>query len=170
MIVFQIILGQVPEHLFSSIYSVERYARINNYQYEVLSKTPEEYIPPDNLTKEERFQWRRMTSDIMRIEFLSFYQESLYVDWDVFLYENFDIPDKSKMAFGGIQEHSKDSVIYNGLELQPFKEMLKRLNHPKTLKHNLLELINSYYQDSQRFSGHYVHFDNCRFKNTLELL
>lgn len=163
--ILQIFLGQVPEHLYHCIASVESYAKHNGFQYNVMTRIPEELLPPENLNKVELFQWRRQVSDIMRLEFLSFYQESLYIDWDVFLYDDFGIPDKNKMAFGGIEQHAKDSIIYNGKELEPFKEMLSRVSHPNSRRHNLIELINKYYNSSQRFSGHYVHFDNCRFRN-----
>jgi hypothetical protein len=74
------------------------------------------------------------------------------------------------MAFGGIREHSKDSLIYNGNELFAFQDMVKYINKPSNLNHNLLQLINKYYNNSQRFTGHYVHIDNCRFSTTLDLL
>ena len=60
---------------------------------------------------------KRLASEYVRVKFLAENPETLYVDWDIFLYRGFEVPETE--TFGAIA----DALIYNGNNTQRYSRI-----------------------------------------------
>jgi hypothetical protein len=167
--ILQIMFGDVPLHLQSCVVSVKNYARANKWGYIGIHSTDEYFKEPKFNSSLERFLWYRHASDWIRTRLLSEWPHLLYVDWDVFLYPDFKILEIEKMAFG--KNRCVDAILYNGDQCNEFKKIHDQIELPNIHdSYNLSKVLRSYSLDHkvETFMGHYCHFDNCQFKDTLD--
>lgn len=116
------IYGRVPAELKSCVDSVKAWAKANGFDY------VKESLPKSGY----KYTWRSTVSDIVRAEYLATYKNTLYVDWDIVLYDSFQIPDPVEDVHFGIH----DCIIWNGQNTDFFKDALERYreyedNHPQ---------------------------------------
>ena len=78
--VYQIFIGPIPERLNNYISSVREWAIKNSYNYHVIKEDADDMWCPVSL------------SNYLRAEYASRHSNILYVDWDIELYENFNLP------------------------------------------------------------------------------
>jgi len=167
--ILQIIFGKVPLHLEACIASVRTYAEMNDIGYYLVMKPDNFFKIPKFDSALTRFLWMRHASDWIRTRILSETPYTLYIDWDIFLYPDFKIPDPEKMAFG--KNSCIDAILYNGNQCNEFKAIHKRIEEPNCDdRYNLSKSLMVYatLNKIERFTGHYCHLDNCRFKDVLD--
>jgi hypothetical protein len=168
--IIQIILGNIPEHLKACVDSVINYSIKNNIEYRQITSTyPYFNEEPIFDCDRNKFLWRRHASDFIRTEELSVNKNTLYIDWDMFIYPDFKIENINDPCFA----FDIDAMFYNGNNLDMFKNINSKLVKPNfNNNYNLAILIREYLKNNpkqQYFQGHYIHFDNCRFKMAYDL-
>jgi hypothetical protein len=124
--VLQIIMGQVPEHLQACVDSVKAFAARKHVDYVVLDKSDLNYNIEHSRFKErnkdhDEYLINRLASEFMRVKYLAENPETLYVDWDIFLYKGFEVPEEE--TFGAIA----DSIIYNGMNTQRYLKIYEEI-------------------------------------------
>ena len=166
--ILQIIFGKVPLHLEACIASVRTYAEMNDIGYYLVMKPDNFFEVPKFDSALTRFLWMRHASDWIRTRILSETPYTLYVDWDIFLYPDFKIPNVEKMAFG--KNSCIDAILYNGNQCKEFVVIHEKIEKPNTNDHyGLSKALMAYSKDHkiETFAGRYCHMDNCRFKDIL---
>jgi hypothetical protein len=161
--ILQIIFGQIPPYLLPCVNSVKDYAYKNNYDYKVISSYSDYFIEPEFKNLNEKFLWLRHVSDWIRTKELSENLKTLYIDWDVYIFQDFKISDINKHCFA--KNEYIDSLMYNGDDLNVFKNIHEAIETPNlSRKYNLSVILRRYCRENivPRFEGHYVHLDNCR--------
>jgi len=118
--VLQIILGGLPEHLSFCVDSVKSFAKKSNVSYLCIDNVEDDYIVREAIGPHQPsnvYLQLRTYSDLMRLKILSTQPETLYVDWDVYLYNDFVIPEEETFAF------PPECVIYNGLNTDRYRNL-----------------------------------------------
>lgn len=153
--VLQVALGKVPYYLVPCMMSVSKWAECHGHKYIVLTDIDNPYRSAGS-----GFDWVRHCSDYMRMDYLSRYPRTLYVDWDMFV-QDIVIDDLSISCF--TKHEIAAGLIYNGDDLALF-EKLKEGITPKIgeyfpLMGRLRHYISS--EPHQKFRGTFTHMDNC---------
>jgi|WetSurMetagenome_2_1015567.scaffolds.fasta_scaffold105206_2 hypothetical protein len=163
--VLQICFGDIPLHLYSCLSSVQLWSSQNNFEYERIIDL-KDFNPLSFPDSKSKFLYLRHVSDFLRTKYLSENPHTLYIDWDVFLYPDFKIPDLKSSTFA--RDSVIDSMFYNGEDLKVFSDIHKQIEAPSfSPKYNLSMAIRNYTRKNivNRFEGRYLHFDNCRFSD-----
>jgi len=165
MKIIQVILGQIPSHLKGCVQSVRDYALNNNIEYQAITAASAYFDEPLFECDRNRLIWRRHVSDWIRTKILATENNVIYFDWDIFLYDDFNILDYDKACF------ANDYIMYNGNQVDIFKKINDNLKPPSiNCNYNLIELIRNI-KTTQKFQGHFCHLDNfCNFKECYDLI
>ena len=137
MIIAQIMFGNIPEHLKYCVESVINYAKRNNVDYEQILTISDGYTIPNNLSDKQKYKYISEIADRIKLNLLSKDQYSLIIDWDIYLYSNFDFKFGDEPVFF---DHPPESMIYNGSNTELFQE-IKNAIPEKITPCKLMELI-----------------------------
>jgi len=155
MIVKQIILGQIPEHLNHCVTSVKQWCINRNVQYESITEVPEKYgTPPDD--KKEKYLWYRNVSEHIKIDILSTEPRVLIVDWDCYFYPDFTLDETEPHVY----YLPPECMVYNGDDLQSFKKVKEFM--PNNVKGGRLDLMTALIMFQQNRNKSFSIFDRSK--------
>lgn len=99
--VYQIIIGELPEPLTPCTESVKAFASMKGYEYVQITKIPEQYKDMPDI---------RVVSNYMRVDLLCNDSDAIYFDWDVMLFDKFDLTLGDSPLFNRMG----DNIMYSG--------------------------------------------------------
>lgn len=120
MKIVQIIIGQLPEHLKYCVESIMRYSDRHNILYEQVFKLPDCYIIPND------YKLLCETIDRYKIDIWCTEPQTLVVDWDIFIYSDFDFDWGNDIVFFN---HPPECMGYNGNNLELFQKIKSNLGN-----------------------------------------
>lgn len=166
MVIVQVIKDNiVPVHLKSYVDSAKDFAEKNKYEYIVHSDFDSEKYPVRVVKSthdfSDQYLHTRTLSEIIRLKYLSTIKNVLYVDFDVYLYDNFIIPPVESICRNDI-----DCMIYNGDNTDRYKKILDGVMKKEWKTGDMLlsqafvnepdfKTINKFDKNS------YIHITNC---------
>jgi hypothetical protein len=112
--IYQICLGNIPEHIQPQINSVSAFAKLHGYQYHQIKE-----YPVWSVYMEKNYKTNRYISEIIRMDILSTEPDVICIDWDVELTESFQISDIPMFAGDSI-----DCIVSNGKRSDIFKNIV----------------------------------------------
>lgn len=104
--VVQILLGECPPFIDECMQSVKSFAERNAYTYTVIREA-NDYNCGD----------LRHLSEQIRLDILAECKYTLYVDWDIELFDNFCVPDCLT-----VDPQTPDCLVYNNEDTEFFKQ------------------------------------------------
>jgi len=116
-----VILGPLPEKLNICIESQKRFADLNNMEYISITEIPE---------WGKRYAMTNAIVDRIKLEYLANENNILACDWDIQLYDNFQLPFRPSLGDNG------NNFMWNGNDKEIFKKSFDELveyekNHSK---------------------------------------
>ncbi len=155
MIVKQIILGSVPEHLKHCISSVMQWCVNRNAPYEQVINVPEKYgTPPED--KKQKYLWHRNVSEHIKVDILSTEPRVLVVDWDFYFYPDFALDETEPHVY----HLPPECMIYNGDELESFRKVKELM--PVDAKAGRLDLMPALIRFQQNRGKSFAMFDRSK--------
>lgn len=154
--VVQILLGDCPPFIAKCMQTVKLFAERNAYTYRVINTVPPRYAGNTDF---------RSVSEHVRFDILASEENTLYVDWDIKLFDNFSIPDG--LSF---DSQTPDCLVYNHTDTVFFRSARETVTDgtPLILFRGMLNIVRAGYKYSIFNRDMYKHYEYNANKGFLD--
>jgi hypothetical protein len=129
MIIYQIaIFDQIPEFVSQCMNTVSVFAKKNNCEYRIIDTMPDWANHPHDTNKRAEYLYRRYVSEYLRLYCLAQEPETMVIDTDIELFDNFAIQIPGVPA---VSKEQPESMVYNGYNAEPFEKALSLFDREK---------------------------------------
>jgi len=154
MIVKQIILGNIPEHLKHCVASVMQWCSDRSVSYEQITNADRYGAPPSD--ERQKYLWYRNVSEHIKIDILSTEPRVLVVDWDCYFYPDFTLDETEPHVY----HLPLECMVYNGDDLQSFCRVRELM--PVDVKGGRLDLMTALILFQQKRGKSFPVFDRSK--------